>query len=69
MPIPPPPKTYQCPTCGWSKTVAPRSDALTPGDYFGACPGCGHAPLDVQPATALQALKARTAFGLKSIFH
>jgi hypothetical protein len=25
--------------------VAPRSDALMPGEYFDACPSCGHAPL------------------------
>ena len=45
MPIRPDPTTYACPACGWSKTVAPRSDALKPGEYFDTCPSCGHAPL------------------------
>ncbi|WP_295399530.1 hypothetical protein [uncultured Thiocystis sp.] len=45
MPILPAPITVGCPACGWSKTVAPRSDALMPGEYFDACPACGHAPL------------------------
>ena len=46
MPIPPPPTTYICPACGLSKTVFPRSDALMPGDFFHACPSCGHTSLD-----------------------
>ena len=55
MPIPPPPTTYSCPACHWSKTVAPRSDALMPGEFFSACPRCRHAPLDRKRANAAQA--------------
>lgn len=51
MPIPPSPTTYSCPACHWSKTVAPRSDALMPGEFFSACPRCRHAPLDRKTAT------------------
>ena len=54
MPIRPPPRLFRCPACGWSKTVAPRSDALTPADYFSSCPACGHAALDAKAAGALQ---------------
>jgi hypothetical protein len=46
MPIPPPSCHYQCPACGWSKTVRPSSDDLTLGyDYFHSCPRCRHTPL------------------------
>lgn len=31
MPIKPRPFTFECEGCGWTKTVAPRSDALAPG--------------------------------------
>ena len=51
MPIALPPTTYNCPACRWSKTVAPRSDALMPGEFFSACPVCRHAPLDRKTAT------------------
>ena len=47
---------YRCPACGWSKTVAPLSDALGPGDFYSACPKCSHAPLDTQHAGASEAL-------------
>ena len=69
MPIAPPPVTYRCPACRWSKTVAPRSDALMPGDHFGACPVCDRAPLNTQPANALQAALARTALHIPRIRH
>lgn len=59
MPIRPQPRHYQCPACAWSKTVAPKSDALGPGDFFDTCPACGHAPLDSKAADALQALTAQ----------
>lgn len=55
MPIRPPPTTYSCPAGHWSKTVSPRSDALMPGDFFNACPNCGHAPLKRKTANAVQA--------------
>lgn len=59
MPIRPHPHTYTytytytCPQCGWSKTVAPRSDALGPGDQFSRCPACGNASLVTQLADVL----------------
>lgn len=51
MPIRPSPLRYTCPACGWSKTVAPQSDALGPGDFYGACPRCHHSPLQTQSAS------------------
>ena len=54
MPIRPSPSTYTCPSCRWSKTVAPRSDALMPGEFFSACPKCGRSPLQHRPAGAVE---------------
>ena len=54
MPIRPSPSTYTCPSCHWSKTVAPRSDALMPGEFFSACPKCGRSPLQHRPAGAVE---------------
>ena len=51
MPIRPGPITFSCPACGWSKIVAPRSDALKPGEYFDKCPVCGHEELSMQSKT------------------
>ncbi len=45
MPIKPKPFVYSCPACGWRKIVAPRSDALMPGEYYDCCPTCDHTPL------------------------
>lgn len=51
MAVRPPPLTYRCPACHWSRTVAPRSDALISGiDHFRACPDCGHSPLETRAA-------------------
>lgn len=50
MPIRPPPFTLTCPSCGWSKTFAPQSDALMPSDLDGlgdVCPKCKHSPLKI----------------------
>lgn len=55
MPVQPAPLTYRCPACGWSRTVAPRSDVLSSGDYFQACPACAHEPLETKRANAAQA--------------
>ena len=41
MPIKPRPFTFVCEDCKWKKTIAPRSDALMPGDWFATCPKCG----------------------------
>jgi Zn finger protein HypA/HybF involved in hydrogenase expression len=51
MPVRPRPMTYTCPACRWAKTVAPRSDALKPGEFFSCCPVCGHESLDVRAAS------------------
>ncbi len=58
MPIRLQPRTYSCPHCGWSKTVVPRSDVLTPGDVHVRCQSCGHAPLSDVPADAVSAALA-----------
>lgn len=54
MPIRPTPMHYACPACGWSKTVAPRSDALGPSNFYRACPQCQHSPLESKPVSALR---------------
>ena len=56
MAIRPSPMHYRCSACNWGKTVAPRSDALGPGDFYRAYPQCGHQPLDVQPVGAATVL-------------
>lgn len=61
MPIRPPPRTYTCPACHWSKTVAPLSDALSPGEHLRACPACGHSPLTSQKASAVDAALAQVS--------
>ena len=66
MPIRPRPIIYQYTACRWSKTVAPRSDALMPGEYFKTCPACGHAPLTTQTASAAQAGFAQAAATIQS---
>lgn len=53
MPIKPHPMTYVCEDCGWKKTVAPRSDALGPGEWFARCPACGSEALTLRRADAL----------------
>jgi hypothetical protein len=62
MPIPPPPMTFSCPSCGWKKPTTPRSDALVIGvDWFNHCPECGREDLTCEvaspPASALTRLK------------
>ena len=69
MPKPPVPTTYTCPSCGWSKTVAPRSDALMPGDFFDACPACGRAPLETKDANAAQAAMGQLADSIKRLWR
>jgi peptide subunit release factor 1 (eRF1) len=55
MPVKPQPSTYECPACGWSKTVAPKSDCLAEGyDYFTTCPKCGSENLESRPANAIE---------------
>lgn len=60
MPMPPPPSTFYCPTCGWRKTVVPKSDVMVRGHtWFEACPECNHAPLERAPATLLECSMAK----------
>ncbi len=50
MPMKPRPFTYVCEECKWTKTVAPRSDALRPGEWFDQCPNCGSKALKMRAA-------------------
>jgi predicted RNA-binding Zn-ribbon protein involved in translation (DUF1610 family) len=59
MPFRPAPITYSCPTCGWTKKVAPESDALRPGEYFDHCPACGHPKLTMRSAPIGQGFFAK----------
>ena len=68
MPLRPAPMHYTCPACHWSKTVAPRSDALTPADYFSSCPACGHAALDAKAAGALQGEVAQVLGAIEQLW-
>lgn len=54
--IKPEPYVYKCPSCKWEKVVAPKSDALTPGDYFESCPECGNMELKMEPLNYLYRL-------------
>lgn len=53
MPVKPQAFTCHCPACGWTKTVAPKSDVLMPGEVFDACPKCGNTALERKQASAL----------------
>ncbi len=61
MSIRPSPMHYTCRACGWSKTVAPLSDALGPGDFYSACPACHYSPLESRPAGAVLGELAQVA--------
>ncbi len=64
MPIRPEPRRYFCPSCGWEKTVQPKSDALMPGDLYSACPKCG------KPVGSTRAgLLASTAAQMKELLR
>ena len=58
MPIKPRPFTFVCEDCKWKKTIAPRSDALMPGDWFASCPKCGSTALKMRAAGWLEAALA-----------
>ncbi|MDN5392561.1 MAG: hypothetical protein L0G00_06250 [Pseudomonas sp.] len=58
MPIKPRPLTFVCSECGWKKTVAPRSDALGPGEWFKQCLKCGSESLKVRGAGWLERMLA-----------
>lgn len=53
MPTNPLPTTYQCPACGWKKTVVPRNQMLTQEQTFEACPECGSHELASQHVTGM----------------
>ena len=40
MPVQPKPYKLVCPKCGFSKVVAPKSDALSPKDLISMSPVC-----------------------------
>lgn len=50
MPVKPRPFTFECEGCGWTKTVAPRSDTLALGEWIDQCPKCGGKALNVLTA-------------------
>lgn len=50
----PAPMHYHYPACHWSKTIAPRNDALGPGDLHHACTRCGCKDLQVRDANPAQ---------------
>ena len=68
MPIRPPPRTFTCPACHWSKTVAPLSDALSPGEHFTVCPACGHSPLDRKTVSLTHATLGGLADAFKRLW-
>lgn len=59
MPLPPPPMTFECNQCFWSKTTTPTSDALGPDDWYQKCPKCGNPDLHRSRARILAALLAK----------
>jgi hypothetical protein len=70
MAVRPPPVTYRCPACHWSRTVAPRSDAMIPGlDHFRACPACGHSPLETRAASGGWGALAELADQIKRLLR
>lgn len=67
--IKPTPITYTCQACHWSKTVAPRSDALLGHDLpIERCPKCGSHDIASQKAGALAAASADIGNFLSSMF-
>jgi predicted SprT family Zn-dependent metalloprotease len=58
MPMKPRLFTYVCEECGWKKTVAPRSDAMTPGEWLDRCLKCGSKALKVETADWFASTKA-----------
>ena len=67
--IKPHPITYTCQACHWSKTVAPRSDALLGHDLpIEQCPKCGSHDIVSQKASALAAATADIRNVISGIF-
>lgn len=68
MVLPPPPHTFICRRCGWTRTVAPRSDALMPGEWVLRCPVCGNDELSSEragPLATVGSLARRALDGLR----
>ena len=61
MPLPPTTVRYQCSACPWTNPVALRGNAVLPGQFFMACPQCGHKPLQTDPPEALALGAAQAA--------
>ncbi len=60
MPIPPSPRRFCCPRCGWQQKVYPRSDVLQPGhDWFTCCPRCHYPTLEQKPLSVAEQLFGR----------
>ncbi len=55
MPIRPQPMRVSCPHCHWHTISAPRSDAISPGEWVTQCPRCGHDDLERTPLSSWQA--------------
>ncbi|MNF88834.1 hypothetical protein D3C76_1217140 [compost metagenome] len=59
MPVRPQPFTFICDGCGWKKTIAPRSDALGPGDWCDRCERCGSTSLTFKTAGVVDRILAQ----------
>lgn len=69
MPIPPRPRTFICPACGWKRTVILLSDCIMEGDWYSECPECRHDQLETRLATQAEIMKQRLANFLPSLKH
>jgi hypothetical protein len=62
MPIPPQPRTFICPCCGWQRTTTAASDALRLDiDWFCRCPNCQHTELETRLASHSEIMRERLA--------
>lgn len=62
--IKPTPYSVGCDDCNWSKSFAPQSDAIMPGERPKQCPGCGsehitYKPIDGMLSQLAKLLKVR----------
>jgi hypothetical protein len=69
MPMPLKPRTYRCLACGWSRTVAPRSDALMPWDVVGRCGKCGSEKVQTETSSAASGALASGMQALGRLFR
>jgi NAD-dependent SIR2 family protein deacetylase len=67
MPIRPSAMSYECPTCGWAKTIEPLSDVLleAPPDV---CPKCGDQHIDAQSVFSGQPVFSALTNAFRKIF-